>query len=86
MRVTMNGFPLLLSYCLLLYNMKLLSVPLIFNTERARYFDTALRVLRSVTLSKRRAMPKYAGVQNSRTSARSSNTRMGLTMFTEVTS
>ncbi len=66
--------------------MKLLSVPLVFNTERARYIDTALRVLRSLSLSKRRAMPKYARVQNSRTSARSSNTRMGLPMLTEVTS
>ncbi len=43
--------------------MKLLSEPLIFNTECARYFDTALCVLRSVTLSKRRAMPNYARAQ-----------------------
>ena len=57
--------------------MKLLSVSLIFNTERARYFYTALLVLRSVTLSKCCAMPKYARIQKSRTSARSSNTRMG---------
>ena len=33
----------------LLYNMKLLSITLIFNTDRAVFFDTALRVLRSVT-------------------------------------
>ncbi len=40
--------------------MKLLSIPLIFNTDRSVFFDTALSVLRSVTLSKRRLMPKYA--------------------------
>ena len=57
-----------------------------FNTDRARFLETALHVLRSVTLSKCRVMPKYARVQNSRTSARSSNTGVGLTMFTEVTS
>ncbi len=64
--------------------MKLLFVPLLFNTECARYFDTTLRILRSITLSKRRVLPKYARTQNSRTSARSSNTCMGLRMFTEV--
>ncbi len=66
--------------------MKLLSIPLICNTDRSVFFDTALRVLRSVTLTKRCVMPKYVHAQNSHTSARSSNTRMDLTMFTEVTS
>ena len=64
--------------------MKLLSIPLIFNTDHSVFFDTALYVLHSVTLSKRCVMPKYEHAQNSSTSARSSNRRMGLTMFTEV--
>ena len=44
-----------------------------------------LSVLCSVTLSKCRTMPKYGRAQNSRTSALSSNTVLGLMMFTEVT-
>ena len=66
--------------------MKLSFIPLLFNTARARYFDTAIRVLRRGTLSKCRVMPKYARAQNSRSLARSSNTRMSLTMFSEITS
>ncbi len=47
--------------------MKLLSVPLIFNAERARYFDTALSVLRSVLLSKylARSALKMSGTDKS---------------------
>ncbi len=61
-------------------------MPLIFNTDWVVFFDTALHVLCSVTLSKRRVVPKYARTQNSRISAHLSNMHMSLTMFTEVTS
>ena len=46
-------------YWLLLYDMKLLFIPLIFNTNRSIFFDTALRVLRNAMLSKHESFYLY---------------------------
>ncbi len=51
-----------------------------------QYFSILHSTYCTVTLSKRRVMPKYASAQNSRTLAWLSNTCMGLTTFTEVIS